>query len=365
MHSRKKYLLKKCSYIVSLNSKNRIKYLWTKKQYLNNSFKDNNSINNSPINDEEKIRLLFKSHNVKPIKYWINLNEISLKKEIQYFLYKKQGIYYIANITTEQFYIGSGGINNLYKRFNRHLFTFEGNKDIAKEVKLYGLNSFVYGLLEINNDYTINRDSLFELEQIYLLSCKPTYNNDNLKAVFTNKLLKLNIVDNKLKYIIDNDKFNMYMNKYLNINKDEFNKIYKDKNLSYIDYLNNNNINKSTSLLTQKGKEKIIKGRSFLLGLYDIDDNFVCSFESRKVAAHILNCSDRTIRRAIYETGYIYIPNIFILLLKGLFDIKSIPFTNNFDKMDLEYISNRNKIHMLKASRREIVNSTMFFVKDM
>lgn len=314
---------------------------------------------------KKKIKLLFKSHNVKPIKYWINLDEDSLKKEIQDFLYKKQGIYYIANITTGQFYIGSAGINNLYKRFNRHLFTFEGNKDIAKEVKAYGLNSFVYGLLEINNDLTIDRDSLFELEQIYLLFCKPTYNNDNLKAVFTDKLLKLNTVDNKLKYAIDNDKFDMYINKYLNINRNEFNEIYKDKNLSYIDYLNKNNISKPTSLLTQKGKEKIIKGRSFLLGLYNINDEFVCSFESRKVAAHMLNCSERTIRRAIYETGYIYIPNIFIPLLKGLFDIKSPLFINNFEKFDLEYISARNKIHMLKASRREIVNSTIFFIKDM
>lgn len=66
MHSRYMYLLKFSSYSISLNNKNKINILSIKKQNLNN-----NSINDNSINDnkEEKIKLIFKLHNVKPIKY--------------------------------------------------------------------------------------------------------------------------------------------------------------------------------------------------------------------------------------------------------------------------------------------------------
>lgn len=120
------------------------------------------------------------------------------KEDIKNYLYKKQGIYYIGNIITSEFYIGSASFNNLYKRFLKHLYTLEGNISIAKDVKKYGLNTFVYGILEIYDDLTLDRDYLFNIEQIYLYNKLPTYNNDNLKGVFLNKLIKLNIKKNTI-----------------------------------------------------------------------------------------------------------------------------------------------------------------------
>nr|AQX35994.1 hypothetical protein [Saccharomyces paradoxus] len=78
---------------------------------------------NNKDNKMLDVKLLLKMHNVQPIKYWINLKDNNTKKEIKDYLYKKQGIYYIGNMMTNEFYIGSAGFNNLYKRFTRHLYT--------------------------------------------------------------------------------------------------------------------------------------------------------------------------------------------------------------------------------------------------
>ena len=314
-----------------------------------------------PVTNKNKIlnvELLFKLNNVQPIKYWINLENKNNKEDIKNYLYKKQGIYYIGNIITNEFYIGSAGFNNLYKRFLKHLYTLEGNTSIAKDVKRYGLNTFVYGILEIYDDLTLDRDYLFNIEQIYLYNKLPTYNNDNLKAVFLNKLIKLNEVKDKIQFAKDNDIFGIYLNKYLNIDRLQFNKIYLKYNNMYY---NNDKIYKKWSL---KGIISIIKGLSLPLYLYNINNELICSFESRKVAAHLLGCNDRTIIRAIKESGYIYIPNQFIPYLKNHFDINSKPIINNFKTYDLEYISCRNKIHIVKATRYSLFNTTKVFIKD-
>jgi|JI61114C2RNA_FD_contig_123_12592_length_1273_multi_2_in_0_out_0_2 hypothetical protein len=51
----------------------------------------------------------------------------------------------------------------------------------------------------------------------------------------------------------------------------------------------------------------------------------------------------KTIRRAIKERGYIYIPNIFIPYLKGFFNVYSKPFIENFKPFELEYVSTKKK----------------------
>nr|AQX35893.1 hypothetical protein [Saccharomyces paradoxus]AQX35963.1 hypothetical protein [Saccharomyces paradoxus]AQX36064.1 hypothetical protein [Saccharomyces paradoxus]AQX36091.1 hypothetical protein [Saccharomyces paradoxus] len=316
---------------------------------------------NNKDNKMLDVKLLLKMHNVQPIKYWINLKDNNTKKEIKDYLYKKQGIYYIGNMMTNEFYIGSAGFNNLYKRFTRHLYTLEGNTSIAKDMKMYGLNTFVYAILEINNNLDLDRNYWFNIEQIYLYNKLPTYNNDNLKAVFTNKLVKLNEVENKMKFMENNDIFGIYMYNYLTINRNMFNMMYNKYNNVYYNMLNNDKINKRWS---KEGMMRILKRMSLSLGLYNMNNELICSFESRKVAAHLLGCTDRTIIRAIKGSGYMYIPNQFMPYLKDHFDMNSKPIINNLKTLDLEYISYRNKIHMIKATRYNLVNTTKVFIKD-
>ena len=52
------------------------------------------------------------------------------------------------NKITRNTYIGSGSTNRLHARFSNHLLNFHGSKLIKKSVQKYGLNNFIFAILE-------------------------------------------------------------------------------------------------------------------------------------------------------------------------------------------------------------------------
>jgi group I intron endonuclease len=84
----------------------------------------------------------------------------------------------IINLVTEDYYIGSAATNRFYARFSNHLIYFIGSKIVKLSVKKYGLNNFLFVVLEIFPypiDQKNNKDLLL-LEDRYLKTYLPNYN---------------------------------------------------------------------------------------------------------------------------------------------------------------------------------------------
>lgn len=73
------------------------------------------------------------------------------------------GIYYIINLITKRKYIGSS--NNLYKRWHDHS-KYSSNVDIRKDFKLYGINNFIFRVIDTYEN--IQKDELLTIEQEHL-----------------------------------------------------------------------------------------------------------------------------------------------------------------------------------------------------
>lgn len=82
------------------------------------------------------------------ILYLKNFIKKKLKKILELKLEKKAGIYGILNLTTGNFYIGSAVTNRFYSRFYKHLIRGLGNKNIVIDLEKYGIESFVFVILE-------------------------------------------------------------------------------------------------------------------------------------------------------------------------------------------------------------------------
>jgi hypothetical protein len=140
---------------------------------------------------------------------------------------------------TNKFYIGSAGYNNIYDRFNNHLYRLRGSSNIALDVKKYGLNTFVYDIKKIYDNESIDRYILYSIEQIYLYLKLPTYNSGNLKNFSLSKFDTLDLITNKLKYAITNNIYGIYLDKYIAIDKSNIIKYINKHNNIYYNNLNN------------------------------------------------------------------------------------------------------------------------------
>ena len=93
---------------------------------------------------------------------------------------KISGVYKITNTVTNDFYIGSS--KNIKSRWIRHkwpsVWKKYPNNPMYMDMQKYGLNSFVFEILA-----EVEIDSLKEIEQQFIETLKPTYNNYNAKGL--------------------------------------------------------------------------------------------------------------------------------------------------------------------------------------
>lgn len=87
------------------------------------------------------------------------------------------GIYLVVNLVNGKYYIGSAVTGNIYMRLHKHLFSKMGNVLVGKAVEKYGLENFVFLVLElVSQQDTVDVKLLLEREDHYILSLKPEYN---------------------------------------------------------------------------------------------------------------------------------------------------------------------------------------------
>lgn len=263
------------------------------KKWNNNSFKcryystnNNKSKYSTDLTDSNQVinEILDKS-NLKI--WWQDLNNESIQLDINKTLKNKAGIYIIINKITKNYYIGSAIYNRFYTKFRNHLFHSNGNKIIAKSIKKYGINNFIFGILDyidINKyqnkyDKEINYELLY-LESSYISLLMPKYN------IITE-------ASHLLGYKYNEESLNKMKIAFPN----ERQQLLKQLQTSY----NNHNL---------------IYNKSKLLYLYNENKEYICEFNNINKTANYLCCSIKTIKRAINK-GYIYIPNSFIHYLNN------------------------------------------------
>lgn len=224
---------------------------------------------------------------IKLIKYWGNLEFV--QQEIKTEVKNKSGIYIIINKISKNYYIGSALPNKLYNRFRSHLFNFSGNKIIQKSVKKYGINNFIYGILQyVNEDcvnYRIKIKELYQLETTYICLLAPKYNI-------------LTEAGSSLEY------------KHNEETIQKIKPLFTNERRELLKLLQKNSNSKRTEIVPFNGYPPHHGGGG--LNRIEISSPKVfCTFNNINKMANFICCSSKTIKRALNK-GFIYIPLIYI-----------------------------------------------------
>ena len=134
---------------------------------------------------------------------------------------KISAVYKITNTVTGDSYIGSS--KNVKRRWREHkcqsTWKNNPNKQLYKDMKKYGTDKFDFQILA-----EVEIDSLKEMEQRFIETLKPTYNNYNAKGLNIDKQKK-----SKKKYQ-KSDKYKEYLKEYKKSDKyKEYDKSEKRK----------------------------------------------------------------------------------------------------------------------------------------
>jgi group I intron endonuclease len=307
---------------------------------------------------------IFNEIGIEPEIWWEDLDKGINQERIKNELKNKSGIYIIINKITHNYYIGSAKTNNLNLRFRNHLIqnNKKGSKVVRNAINKYGLNNFIYGILEFYPKLTNNNNNyeeLLALETSYISLLVPQYNILTEAGKFHGF---------KYKDINFNNKLNLYK---LSLSEERLlllknirykHKQYWDTQLS----LKSKEIalNRPKDYISKSGLLNISKGSRRLIYINNNENILLCKFKSINQASHYLCCSTKTIQRALH-LGWIYIPDIFIPLLNN----KHINKYNSFieyidsDKLYLyNYTHNLNKKFKIKSGLSNYKNFTKFYI---
>lgn len=249
--------------------------------------------------------------NTKLVFYWENLHKHEIKEDIFNTVKNKSGIYIIINKITHNFYIGSANPNRLYTKFSNHLIHLSGNKQIKKSIQEYGLNNFIFGILEfinIQSNPQLQAKILYKIEISYISLLAPTYN--------------ISIEASKSLGLKSTEESRIKLQPYLIKERQELLKKLQKNKLLFKNIINNS--------------EK--------LQLFNLNNIKICEFNNINKAANYLCCSIKIIKRTINK-GYIYIPNQFIpyLTMENIKNNNSIKNIKNFEKLKSGLLLTENK----------------------
>lgn len=123
----------------------------------------------------------------------------SLNLPIKYTLNSIAGVYFCINLINEKIYVGSAGINNMYRRYTGHLLNSKGGRILVnRAVKKYGLNNFAFIVVETIPDGK-NVTELLKLEQKYINTLNPEYNIAKIAGSLLNTKWSMERYATKLK----------------------------------------------------------------------------------------------------------------------------------------------------------------------
>ena len=263
--------------------------------------------------------IIFKQLGINLQDWWDNLDNHDTRLLINKSLKNKSGIYIIINKITLNTYVGSASTNRFYTRFSNHFYhKNNGSKLVKKAINKYGLNNFIFGILEYypnNMDKQfhinkINNKELLALETSYISLIMPKYNIlTEAGNSFGYKHTEENIIKMKLSFTEERKQLlkKLQERRKGQWSEDSKLKCPRGKNIA---------LNRPKDYISLETREKISLKFSKPLYLYDINNQYICEFKNINKIANYLCCSSKTIQRSL-DSGWIYIPNLFIPYLSN------------------------------------------------
>ena len=251
------------------------------------------------------LSIFLTENKLKPIYTYEKLHTHEIRNTILKDLSNLSGIYLIFNKLTGDYYIGSASTGKFYSRFSNHLLYLKGNKILKHAVKKYGLENFTFLVLELFPE-VVNKENnkkLLDMEDFYLKSLLPNYNIlTEAGSSFGYKHTELTRIKMKSNYSAYRRKLIGDLNKSKNLSEDTRNKM-KEKALK-----------KGIVSFSKENMRKISKP----VILYNLDRTVFGEYSSIKEAAKSVNCSEKTIYRAL-KTDKKLLKRRFIINLKKKF----------------------------------------------
>lgn len=229
-----------------------------------------------------------KEKSIKPVYMYHNLHQDETKKNIKKDLSNLSGVYLIFNNINGDYYIGSASTDRFYTRFSNHLIHFTGSKILKNAVRKYKINNFIFIVLELFPEIVNkeNNKKLLDLEDYFLKSLLPNYNIlTEAGSSFGYKHTEISRIKMKTNYSIERREIIGNLNKGKNLSQETKDKL----------------INKALGrkiIFSDKGFINLNK-RSKPLKLYNLDNTLYGEYPSIAKAAYVINCSPKTIKRAL------------------------------------------------------------------
>ncbi len=233
--------------------------------------------------------IFLEENNLQPLQVYKDLHLNETKRIILENTKYLSGIYLIFNNISGDYYIGSASTGRFYARFSNHLLYFKGSKIVKHAVKKYGISNFAFLIIELFSE-TVNKENnkkLLDLEDFYLKSLLPNYNIlTEAGSSFGYKHTELNRIKMKINYSLHRRELigNLNRNKKLS---EETKLKMKEKTL-----IRKKVYFSDKALLNLKKSSKAII-------LYNLNHTVFGEYPSIVEAAKSINCSEKTINRAL------------------------------------------------------------------
>ena len=245
--------------------------------------------NCSSSKDNSFLSKFLKEKELEPVYLYENLHLDEMRKTILKDTKDLSGVYLVFNKVTGDYYIGSASTNRFYSRFSNHLLYFKGSKILKHAVRKYSLCNFAFLILELFPE-TVNKENnkqLLNIEDFYLKSLLPNYNilteagsSFGYRHTELDRTKMINNYSLKRRELIGN------LNRNKSLSTETIEKI-REKALTrkYISY-------SEEALLNMKKRSKAII-------VYNMDRTVFGEYYSIIEAANSINCSEKTITRAL------------------------------------------------------------------
>lgn len=247
--------------------------------------------NHSFSDDRDLLKKFLKKNQLNPVYSYTNLSLTETRITISKDLKGLSGVYIIFNTITGDYYIGSASTGKFYTRYCNHLIHFTGSKTLKNAVRKYGINNFSFLVLELFTE-VVNKENnkrLLDMEDFYLKTLLPNYNilteAGNSFGYKHTEISRIKMTDN---YSSEPREKTGSLNREKNLSKETIEKIReKALNRSPVSYSE-----KALFFLKMKKSSKLIV-------LYNLDRTVFGEYTSIAQASISINCSEKTIIRAL------------------------------------------------------------------
>lgn len=235
----------------------------------------------------ERLITIIKELGLNPVYIFETLDSENIRKQILNETKGLSGIYIIVNKITKDYYIGSAATNRFFARFSNHLIYFRGSKIVKSAVKKYGLKNFAFIILDLYPNIVTkeNNKELLDLEDKYLKLLLPNYNI--LTEAGSSFGYKHTEVDRqKMKDMFSDARREMIGN------------LNRGKKLSpeIIEKMREKALNRP--IMSNETKKNCITNTKPVV-LYNLNGTVYGEYSTILDAAKSINCSEKTIRRAL------------------------------------------------------------------